>query len=132
VSEETEHLALLGSREKLSYTIVKLGRVPARLGKRVEHALGLASAVDVAFRRVAEAHRQAVRSHRLGVYPGPAVLFRAGRRLAHHFIDPELGWGSWVAGGLTVRFIAGGSGAVLKGDRARALAEELRPWLSSR
>jgi thioesterase domain-containing protein/acyl carrier protein len=132
VSEETEHLALLEPREKLSYAMVKLGRVPARLGKRVEHALGLAPAADIAFRRVAEAHRQAVRSHRLGVYPGPAVLFRAGRRLAHHFIDPELGWGSWVAGGLTVRFIAGGSGAVLKGDRARALADELRPWLTLR
>jgi thioesterase domain-containing protein len=130
VSEETEHLAFLGPREKLAYAMVKIGRVPARLGKRVEHALGFAPAADVAFRRVADVHRRAVRSYRPGVYPGPAVLFRAGRHHAHHFVDPEFGWSGWVAGGLTVRLIAVGPGAVIKGDCARALAEELRPWLT--
>jgi thioesterase domain-containing protein len=125
LSEEAEHLALLGPRDRLAYAVTKIGRVPARVAKRFERALGLASAADGTFHRVAEAHRRAVRAYRPAAYPGPAVLFRAGRDRAHRFIDPSFGWGGWVAGGLTVRVLPGGPGAVIRGQRARALADAL-------
>jgi amino acid adenylation domain-containing protein len=128
LSEEAERLALLGRREKLAYPARLMGRVQARVGKRFERALGRTPASDAAS-RVADAHLQAARNHRPEIYPGPAILFRTGRAPTHRFIDPGFGWGHWVAGGLTVRFIPGRPGGAIKDDRARVLAAELRPWL---
>ena len=87
-----------------------------------------------------EAHQNAYRHYVTQVYPGRAILFRASEQpeewldwLQSMKIDPQLGWGKLVAGGLELEIqeVPGKHTNIFTEPYVRFLAEKLQPCLDS-
>jgi len=83
-----------------------------------------------------EAHEQADRDYIAQVYPGRAILFRAMEQpeewlkwLEGWEIDPELGWGKLVAGGLEIHDVHGNHNNMFYGSYLPVLAGKLKACL---
>jgi thioesterase domain-containing protein len=85
-----------------------------------------------------EAHHNAYRHYVTQVYPGRAILFRASEPpeewldwLQSMKIDPQLGWGKLVAGGLEIQEVPGKHTSMLTEPYVQFLAEKLKACLDS-
>jgi len=82
-----------------------------------------------------DAHEQASRDYVPQVYPDSAILFRASELLKDWLewclVDPQLGWGSLIAGGLELHQVPGNHFSMFDEPNVRVLAEKLRASLSS-
>ena len=77
-----------------------------------------------------EAHEQAERDYVPQVYPGKAILFRASEQPEEVFwVDPQLGWGSLVAGELEIQEVSGNHDNLFREPYVRVLAEKFRACL---
>jgi aspartate racemase len=78
-----------------------------------------------------EAHVQATRDYVYQVYSGRAILFRALEQPEDEFrvIDPQLGWGSLIAGGLEIQEVTGDHFTMFSEPYVRVLAEKLKACL---
>jgi thioesterase domain-containing protein/acyl carrier protein len=131
VSRHLSNLLGLKPKEKLAYVQKKLTR---RLYSdtiqplpKVQHKSALR-----------EAHEQADKDYVPQVYPGEAILFRAQEQPLEWFeeewlqwwgIDPQLGWGSLVTGGLEIQEVPGHHMNMFKEPYLRVLAEKLQACL---
>jgi amino acid adenylation domain-containing protein len=98
----------------------------------IGHAAGaLAPAIELRdIRRLFEhfrANRRALAGYQPAPYPGPAVLFRSGDRVARlkPGEDPSLGWGDWITGGLQILDLPGDHYSILRGTIVQELAARL-------
>jgi thioesterase domain-containing protein len=98
----------------------------------IGHAAGaLAPAIELRdIRRLFEhfrANRRALAGYQPAPYPGPAVLFRSGDRVARlkPGEDPSLGWGDWITGGLQILDLPGDHYSILRGTSVQELAARL-------
>jgi amino acid adenylation domain-containing protein len=85
-----------------------------------------------------ESHHDAYRNYVTQVYPGRAILFRASEQpekwldwLQSMRIDPQLGWGKLVAGGLEIQEVPGKHTSIFTEPYVRFLAEKLKACLDS-
>ena len=78
-----------------------------------------------------EAHDQAMRDYAYQIYLGNAILFRAIEQDGDEFqeIDPQLGWGRLVAGGLEVQEVPGNHYSIFSEPYVKVLAEKLKACL---
>ncbi len=130
VSRHLTNLLRLQPQEKLTYLKKKLTRRfdsdNIRPLPQVQHKSLLQ-----------EAHEQADREYVPQVYSGRAILFRASEQpvewleewLQWWGIDPKLGWGSLVTGGLEIHEVAGHHMSIFKEPYIQVLAEKLQASL---
>ena len=71
----------------------------------------------------------AVRHYRPHTYPGPVLLIQPNPTLEALSMDPEMGWGDVVSGGLEIYSVSGGHGGMFKEPHVDALAEKLSACL---
>jgi myxalamid-type polyketide synthase MxaB len=71
----------------------------------------------------------AVRHYRPHTYPGPVLLIQPNPTLEALSMDPEMGWGDVVRGGLEIYSVSGGHGGMFKEPHVDALAEKLSACL---
>ena len=147
VSRHLGYLLRLEPKEKLTYLQKKLirrfyvdNREPLPNGLAVAYGgkpSGSAvspKAEDKSKSPLQEAHEQADKNYVPQVYPGRAILFRASEPFAGEWskwcsIDPELGWGRLVAGGLQIYEVPGNHMSMFKEPYLRVLAEKLQACL---
>jgi aspartate racemase len=130
VSRHLANLLRLEPQEKLNYLHKKLNR-------RFYSDNQLPSPIAHAISPLQEAHEQADKDYVPQVYPGRAILFRASEQFAGEWsewceIDPELGWGKLVAGGLEIHEVPGNHMNMFNEPNVRVLAEKLKACLSDR
>ncbi|HSP78046.1 MAG TPA: alpha/beta fold hydrolase, partial [Myxococcaceae bacterium] len=117
LSLEPERLKRLGGRELLAYVLEQARRGPSGTPhlelEEAEHLFAL-------FRHHVEAQRRYVPRP----YAGPAVLFRAGTQPAGVTAE-DLGWRSWLTGGLTVDELPGDHYLLLRPPYVTSLARAL-------
>jgi thioesterase domain-containing protein/acyl carrier protein len=82
-----------------------------------------------------EASSHALDSYSLQVYPGSMTLFQVNREsrfegVGFQEVDPQMGWGKWVAGSLDIQDIEGSHASVLQEPHVKLLAEKLKNCLS--
>jgi thioesterase domain-containing protein/acyl carrier protein len=77
------------------------------------------------FRRVLEAHYQALRNYVPRPYPGRVTLFRARTRPLFRLHGRDLGWKGLARGGLEVVTIPGNHETILKEPNVQILARQL-------
>jgi thioesterase domain-containing protein len=75
---------------------------------------------------VTEAFSQALRDYAPQVYPGQATLFRTRYQPTKVYYDPQLGWGSLVAGGLEIHDVPGLHLTMITEPCVQVLGEKLR------
>ena len=77
---------------------------------------------------------EAARDYVPQVYSGRAILFRASEQPPVEWgrTDPQLGWGSLVAGGLEIHEVPGNHGSILSEPYVRVIAEKLQACLDRR
>jgi thioesterase domain-containing protein/acyl carrier protein len=129
VSRHLGNLLGLKPKEKLTYVQRKLNR---RFYADKKQPLPLEHYISP----LQEAHEQADKDYVPQVYPGRAILFRASEQFAGEWsqwcsIDPELGWGKLVAGGLEVHEVPGNHINMFSFPYIRVLAEKLRACIDS-
>ncbi len=128
VSIHLGNLLRLKPKEKLTYIQKKLNRRFYSDHKQPLPKVHYISPLQ-------EAHEQADEDYVPQVYPGRAILFRAidpfEGWLDWCSVDPELGWGKLVAGGLEVHEVPGNHMSMFTEPYIRVLAEKLRACLDS-
>ncbi len=128
VSRHLNNLLRLKLKDKLTYLQKKsAGRFDS------DHMQPLPQAQDKS--PLQEAHEQADKDYVPQVYPGRAILFRAREPLEGRWsewcsVDPELGWGKLVAGGLEIHEVPGNHMNMFNEPYVRIIAEKLRAYLS--
>jgi amino acid adenylation domain-containing protein len=140
----------LRERVRLHLASIRQRSWPSRLeyvGQRVRHQwevisrrLGLHPPVDGVDGRTAELVREsglaqfaALRAYRPRPFPGNLVLLRAEQTAEirdPRACDPQLGWGTLVAGGIRTLPLTGSHTGIFVGDNVRTLARTLRLVLS--
>jgi len=130
VSRHLANLLRLKPKEKLAYVQKKLTRrydsAQIQPLPQVQHKSLLQ-----------QAHEQADRDYIAQVYPGRVILFRASEQpvewleewLQWWGIDPKLGWGSLVTGGLDLYEVPGHHMNMFKEPYIQVLAEKLQACL---
>ncbi len=98
--------------------------------------VALADRVDMSnypkdYVKYAEAHWQALLHFAPKPYPGSAVLFRAQQQ-SITMMDPTLGWGGLIKGGLTVKTIPGTHEKMLEEPNVNILAKQFTSLLEAR
>jgi thioesterase domain-containing protein/acyl carrier protein len=78
------------------------------------------------FRKLIEAHYEALRGYVPQVYPGRVTLFRSRARPLFQVHGHDLGWGELAGGGLEVIVLPGNHESILKAPLVRTLAERLK------
>ena len=89
--------------------------------------------LPIQLQKVQEANIKAMLSYQPQVYSGKAILFRASAQPPGCYTDPQLGWGSFVAGGLEIYDIPGyHSESLLYEERSvRVLGKQLKVCLDN-
>lgn len=89
--------------------------------------------LPIQLQKVQEANIKAMLSYQPQVYLGKAILFRASAQPPGCYTDPQLGWGSFVAGGLEIYDIPGyHSESLLYEERSvRVLGKQLKVCLDN-
>ena len=113
--------------------VKKVGRRLRGAWGRRDPGSGRADAAEVltgvsvpeSFRRLMEAHYQALRDYTPRTYPGRVTLFRARTRPLSRLCGRDLGWGALAGGGLEVVSIPVNHDTLLKEPHVRALAGAL-------
>jgi len=131
ISRHLANLSRLKPKEKLTYFQKKLLR---RFEPNNQQPLP-----QIEYRSLLqEAHEQADQDYVAQVYPGRAILFRAMEQpeewlewLQGWEIDPQLGWGKLVAGGLEIHDVPGNHNNMFYGSYLPVLAEKLRVCLDA-
>jgi len=130
LSRHLANLLRLGPKEKLAYVQKKLLR---RFNS--DNILPLTQIQSKSL--LQEAHEQADKDYIPQVYSGQAILFRASEQpvewleewLQWWGIDPKLGWGSLVTGGLEIYEVPGHHMNMFKEPYIRVIAEKLQTCL---
>lgn len=125
-------------REKISYVLTRarallsertrgfIARLTDRIGRRTWKAsyrlhLLIGRQFPQAYRYVAEASRQALRSYKPRAYDGKVTLFRSADQSG----DPALGWSALAGAGLEIHEVPGNHRSIVREPSVRALAEKL-------
>ena len=87
--------------------------------------------LPVHLRRVEEGAYLAAKRYLPRYYDGPAVLFRSSEGPRLRFVDPLMGWGIIVRGGLEVRHVPGDHVTMSLEPHVRVLARELTSALDA-
>lgn len=82
------------------------------------------------YRRLLDAHYQALRAYQPKPYPGRITLFRARIQPLLRWEDFELGWRELATKGIDVRIVPGSHASILTEPHVRVLAQELDGALS--
>jgi thioesterase domain-containing protein len=82
------------------------------------------------YRDMMEANLRALRTYKPKPYPGRITLLRARARPLFNPEDPDLGWGSWVTGGVVIREVPGNHNSILEEPLVAGLAKELKAVLA--
>ncbi|MDZ7969598.1 MAG: amino acid adenylation domain-containing protein [Nostoc sp. DedSLP03] len=77
---------------------------------------------------IEEANKQAAREYVLKAYPGRVTVFRADERnaLEKREVDPQMGWGEMVLGGLDIQNVPGNHDSIFREPHVRTLSEKMR------
>jgi NADPH:quinone reductase-like Zn-dependent oxidoreductase/thioesterase domain-containing protein/acyl carrier protein len=106
-----------------------LGRPPAKsLEEEVAEQFAVFQ-VPERVRAVCEGNFLAYLKYRPPSYAGQVLLFRARAQPIFGEHNPDMGWGSFITGGLTIRHIWGTHDTILTEPTVRALAKELKAAL---
>jgi acyl transferase domain-containing protein/thioesterase domain-containing protein/acyl carrier protein len=95
--------------------------------------LGRSLPAGLHYFQIEEAHRRALGRYTIQFYPGKITLMRAadvGESVGTRR-DPALGWEAFAGGGLEIHDVPGGHLSIFEERNVRALAEKLKPILSS-
>ena len=134
---------LLSPEEKVKYLHEKAvrvnGRVKGSLKKWTEKGFKLipytwsksnGHSVRSEYELRVESIGRLKRDYKPQLYSGCVTLFRASKRPAGYYDNPDLGWAEFAAGGVEVHEIPGYHGSIVTEPRVRVLAERLQACLS--
>jgi amino acid adenylation domain-containing protein len=81
-----------------------------------------------------EACDRALSAYEMQVYPGHLTLFQLNSEsrfegVGFQEVEPQMGWGKWVQGGLDIQSIEGSHASVLQEPHVKLLAEKLKTCL---
>ncbi len=125
VSRHLDKLLKLELKEKLTYVLQKLSR-RFYSDPQEHHKSHLQDKSPLL-----KAHEQATINYVYQVYSGRAILFRAIQQPVEEYqvIDPQLGWGSLVAGGLEIQEVPGDHYSMFSEPYVSVLAKKLKASL---
>jgi len=125
VSQHLANLSRLKPKEKLNYLKKKLSQrfYPE---PQKHHESNLETELPLL-----KAHYQATTDYVYKVYSGHAILFRAIEQPEEQFrvVDPQLGWGRLIAGGLEIQEVPGNHFTLFSEPYVKVLAKKMKAYL---
>jgi aspartate racemase len=88
-----------------------------------------ADALPDALREIMQKNLQAQLNYLPQPYPSPLALFRARVRPLFHSLEPDLGWGKLVHGGVKIKTVPGDHLSILREPLVQTLAQDLQAAL---